>query len=488
MGQGIAQVALQGGLEVMINDTRDGAARAGIRTIAARFARLVEKQRLKPEDTKHMMANIKSVDALEDLSECDVVIEAVFEDLELKQDIFTRLENIVTGECILATNTSSLLVASIARVCKKPERVAGMHFFNPVPLMKLVEIVSGPDTGRDTVSALVSLAEKMGRTPVVVADAPGFLVNHGGRAFTVEAMRILHEGVATPAQIDAVMRDCWGYRMGPCELMDLTGVDVNLPVSELVARGFSNDPRLVTSFPHRALFEAGRLGRKTGQGHYSYDEKGRKINPPSPDHEPDCPPAAQLVLGEPVDELLEFARQLDCRLLMEDDGHSPVLAAIVGEDCSNFSARTGIDCKRLVCIDLLGNTETRVTLATAPGADAALADSVAVLVANGGRKVTLINDSPGFIGQRITAMIANLGCEIAQIGIAAPAEIDKAMKLGLNYPQGPLELAEQLGPELIMGILQRLKVITGEDRYRPSLWLKRRALLGLSIYTPNREQ
>ncbi|HHI82227.1 MAG TPA: 3-hydroxyacyl-CoA dehydrogenase [Rhizobiales bacterium] len=485
MGQGIAQVALQGGLRVVIHDARKGGAADGIKAVGARLDRLVEKERISEEDANRFKLNITAVAQLEDLADCDVVIEAVFEDLDLKRGIFSQLEETVSPECLLASNTSSLLIASLARGAKQPQRIAGMHFFNPVPLMKLVEIVRGPDSDDKTVAALTDLAQKMGRTPVVVADAPGFLVNHGGRAFTVEAMRILHEGVATPAQIDAIMRDCWGYRMGPCELMDLTGVDVNLPVSEIVAKGFSDDPRLKTSFPHRALFEAGRLGRKTGRGHYRYDENGKMIDPPSPDFVPGCAPAEKLFLGEAVDELLEFAETLDCKILFDDDGESPILAAIVGEDCSNFSARTGIDYRRLVCAELLGDTTNRVTLATTPGADHAVRDTVAALIVKSGRAVTLIKDSPGFIGQRISAMVANLGCELAQIGIAPPREIDTAMKLGLNYPKGPLELTEELGPDLVMGILQRLQVITGEDRYRPSLWLKRRALLGLSIYTEN---
>jgi 3-hydroxybutyryl-CoA dehydrogenase len=335
------------------------------------------------------------------------------------------------------------------------------------------------------VRELIDLAIQMDRTPVVARDAPGFIVNHGGRAYTTEAMRILHEQVATPAQIDAVMRDCCGFRMGPCELMDLTGIDVNFPATEAIYRGFSDDPRLKTSFPHRALYEAGRLGRKSGLGHYGYDDKGAMVSPPSPDYVTDAVPAERLVLAEADPGLRAFASELGAELVVRDDGEAPILAAPLGEDCTSFAVRTGNDFRRLVALDLACDTSHRVTLMTAPGADPACRDGVAALIARSGRLATAIHDSPGFIAQRIRAMIANLGAEMAQIGIAQPAEIDIAMRLGLNYPLGPLELAEDLGLASVAAILQTLQTITGEDRYRPSLWLKRRALLGLPIYTPD---
>jgi 3-hydroxybutyryl-CoA dehydrogenase len=282
-----------------------------------------------------------------------------------------ELEDIVGEDCIIASNTSSLLIAAIARPCRRRERIAGLHFFNPVPLMSLVEVVRGPETADDTVRQLIELAIAMDRTPVVARDAPGFIVNHGGRAYTTEAMRILHERIATPAQIDAVMRDCCGFRMGPCELMDLTGVDVNYPVTQSVYHGFSDDPRLKTSFPHLALHEAGRLGRKTRLGHYAYDEQGRIQSPPSPDHVTEAKPAERLVLAEADAALRDFATELGAELVIRDDGESPILAVPLGEDCTSFAVRTGTDFRRLVALDLSCDTSRRVTLMTAPGADPA---------------------------------------------------------------------------------------------------------------------
>ncbi|MEM7425589.1 MAG: 3-hydroxyacyl-CoA dehydrogenase [Pseudomonadota bacterium] len=480
MGQGIIQVALQGGLNVLVHDARPDGAAAGLSQVFARLDRSLEKGRLDPADVEAMKDRASAVSGLADMASCDAVVEAVFEDLDLKRSIFAELEEVVREDCVLATNTSSILIASIARDCQAKGRVAGMHFFNPVPLMKLVEIVEGPDTDAEALSFLRALGERMGRTPVTVKDAPGFLVNLGGRAFTTEAMRLLQERVATPSQIDAIMRDCCGFRMGPLELADLTGVDVNYPVSRIVYQGYEDDPRLKTSFAHRSLLEAGRLGRKSGRGNYSY-EGGKPVDVPSPDYAPSGGSAERVMLVEPDEKLEAFAAECGWTLPEEDDGECPLIGFPQGEDATAFSLWTGADPERLVCVDLSTETHTRVTLMAAPGADAAIINAVAASIITEARAVTVIKDSPGFVAQRIRAMIANLGCEMAQTGIAAPTEIDLAMKLGLNYPLGPLELAEHMGLETTFSILENLQMITGEDRYRPSQWLRRRALLGLKV-------
>ena len=484
MGQGIVQVALQGGLNVILHDARDGGARAGRDAVYGRLNRLVEKGRLESGEAEAMQTRVTVASSLEDFASCDVVVEAVFEDLELKQEIFTTLESVVRDDCILASNTSSLLIASVARACKIRGRVAGLHFFNPVPLMRLVEVIQGPETDRQAAESLKTLGKRLGRTPVIVKDAPGFLVNFGGRAYTTEGMRILHEGAATPAQIDAVMRDCCAFRMGPCELMDLTGVDVNYPVTQIVYEGYDHDPRLKTSFPHRALLEAGNLGRKTGAGNYTYDTKGQRTDSASGDYLTDATPATKIIVAEANAKLNTFLTEIGLQVV-DDDGESPIFAAPVGEDCAGLSARTGVDYKRLVAIDLLCDTSKRVTLMTAPGTGNEALSAIAASVIASGRAVTAIGDSAGFISQRMRAMVANLGCEMAQISIASPKEIDLAMKLGLNYPLGPLEMVEDLGDKTLLSLLETLQNISGEDRYRPSQWLRRRALLDLPIHTPS---
>ena len=485
MGQGIAQVALTGGMNAILHDVREGAAEAGISAVLKRLARLVEKGKLDEKELAAMRGRAIAASSLGEFSACHLVIEAVFEDLDLKQRVFGEIESAVSGDCVIATNTSSILISSIARASENRGRIAGLHFFNPVPLMRLVEVIRCPETRPDVVDFLVAVGTRMGRTPVVAKDAPGFIVNFGGRSYTTEAMRIVHDGVATPAQIDAVMRDCCGFRMGPCELMDLTGVDVNFPATQVIYSGYNDDPRLKTSFPHRLLLESGQLGRKTHRGNFRYDDKGAMIDPPSPDHVPGAPAAKSVVLCESGDALKAFAAALGLAVLGSDDGKSPLLASPLGEDCTAFSVRTGADYRRLVAVDLSADTSRRVTVMTAPGADAAARDGVAAAIIASGRSVTAIKDSPGFIAQRIRAMIANLGCEMAQIGVAAPDQIDLALKLGLNYPLGPLEMAETMGAASVLSILANIQALTGEDRYRPSAWLRRRASLGLSIATPD---
>ncbi|MEO0994188.1 MAG: 3-hydroxyacyl-CoA dehydrogenase NAD-binding domain-containing protein, partial [Pseudomonadota bacterium] len=429
MGQGIAQVAAQGGLRVLLLDAREGGAEAGRKAVAARIARLVEKGRIGAEDAEAATQRLEPVDSVAGLAPADAVVEAVFEDLAVKQALFAEIEAVVSLDCLIASNTSSIPIASIARGCTRRDRIAGLHFFNPVPLMKLVEVIRAAETSVAAVDALTTLGRRMTRTPVTVKDSPGFLVNMGGRAFSTEALRIAHDQVATPAQIDAIMRDCWGYRMGPFELMDLTGIDVNYPVSQIVWEGYQRDPRLATSPNHKAMFDAGLFGRKTGQGWFRY-EGGQAVDVPSPDHLSGAAPIREVTLA-PYDAALADAgdsAEGPARLAAfcaevglepgPDDGRCPVLAAPVGQDASGLAAEARIDPKRLVCVDLLGDPTRRVTLMTAPGADPAPRDGVAAAITASGRAVTAIADSPGFVGQRMSAMVANLGCYMAEIALA----------------------------------------------------------------------
>ncbi len=483
MGQGIAQVAVEGGIETLLFDAKPGGAEAGAKLIHQRIDRLVEKGRKSEEAGAAAKARLKVVTAVADLASCDAVVEAVFENLEVKTKVFADVEAVVSPDCIIASNTSSIPIASIARACKKRDRVAGLHFFNPVPLMKLVEVIRGAETSDATVAALTELGKRMTRVPVTVADMPGFLVNIGGRAFSSEALRIAHESVATPAQIDAVMRDCRHFRMGPFELMDLTGIDVNFPASCIIYNGYMQDPRIKTSPLHEAIYNSGRWGRKTNAGWYNY-ENGQMVNPPSADYEPGVAAATTVALAEQDARLEAFCKEVGLSVGKDDDS-CPVLAAPFGDDATTTAVRTGTNYKRLVCVDLSCDTSKRVTIMTAPAAGEGAKGPVAAAIIASGRKVTAINDSPGFIAQRMASMIANLGCYMAEVSLATPSDIDLAMKLGLNYPHGPLELVEDLGRGNCLQILERLHAATGEDRYRPTLWLRRRVALDLDVHTPN---
>lgn len=479
MGQGIVQVSVQGGMPVYIFDLKEGGADAAKAAIKKRLERLVEKERISQEACQSAVALMHPVASLEEVADADLVVEAVFENLEVKRELFTKLEAVVSKHAIIASNTSSIPIASIASACSHPERVAGLHFFNPVPLMKLVEVIVSAATSQATIETLVAIGKQMTRTPVVVKDSPGFLVNMGGRAFTTEGLAIYQDRVASPEQIDAIMRDCHGFRMGPFELMDLTGIDVNYPVSQIIYNGFMQDARLRTSFLHKAMVDAGRLGRKTGQGWFTYEE-GKMLNAPSPDYIPQGT-AGPVAVASDSTELAALCTELGLELVA-DDGACPLLAAPIGTDATETALKLGVDSRRLVCIDPVGSLEKRVVLMMAPGADSQAADKVAAGIIANGRAATLIRDSAGFVGQRLAAMVSNLGCFMADIGLASPADIDTAMRLGLNYPKGPLEIADHLGVDTVFTIMQEMHNISGDDRYRPSLWLRRHARLSLSVW------
>lgn len=475
MGTGIAQVAATGGITVRLFDTREGAAAASCGSIAKRLAKRASEGKMPQDEANAASARLQPATAVQDMADCAVVVEAIIEDLDVKQALFANLEAIVANDAILASNTSSLPIGAIAAKLGRRDRVAGLHFFNPVPVMKLVEVIRAPETTDAVIDALLTLGKRLGRTPVTVKDTPGFLVNFGGRAYTTEALAIMHENVARPEQIDAVMRDGFGFRMGPFELMDLTGMDVNFPVTRFVHESAFCDPRLRSTPLHRYMLETAQLGRKSGRGFFSYGE-GDTV--PSADTVSDAAPADAVVIHGNMQGLAELAAECGATILDTDDGKAPILAAPVGEDATAYAARNGIDHRRLVCVDMVPDTGKRVTVMTAPGADEAVRGGVISLFATR-RAVTATADSPGFIGQRIAAMVANLGCEMAQTGLASAQDIDLAMRLGLNYPKGPLELADALGPDVVYRILTHVQALTGDDRYRPSQWLRRRATLGL---------
>jgi 3-hydroxybutyryl-CoA dehydrogenase len=483
MGRGIAQVTAQGGMKAIMFDSAPGGGAKAKAAILDTLKGLVAKGRLTDADLARTDANLAIADRLEDLGRCHVAIEAVFENLEVKQKLFGELEAVLAPEAIIASNTSSIRIASIARALKHRERVCGMHYFNPVPLMKLVEVIRAADTAPWVVDAMVALGKRQTRVPVVVGDTPGFLVNLGGTAIGTEGLRIFQEGRASPSQVDAVMRDTCGFRMGPFELMDLTGIDVNFPARKIIYEGFFHDRRMTPSPYHESLYAAGKLGRKTGGGWYAYDPKGAKIDPGA-DHLPSVVPAASVVVTDTHnDKLVNLVMASGAKPLGADDGRSPILVAPVGKDCTATVVERNLDRRRTVAVDLTGDIAKRLTIMTAPGADELVRDAAAAILTRTGAKVTLIKDSPGFIAQRMVAMIANLGCEMAMIGIASAADVDTAMTLGLNYPHGPLALADWLGVKQCHEILVQLQDITGDDRDRPSQWLRRRALLGLSATT-----
>jgi 3-hydroxybutyryl-CoA dehydrogenase len=478
MGAGIAQVALTSGLKVVLHDLNAEALKKARNEIKARIERLVEKGQIGTEVVARMDEQLVLAGELSAMAPAQVVIEAIVERLDAKQSLFAALEKVVAPDAVLATNTSSLSVAAIARGCERRDRVCGMHFFNPVPLMKLVEVIGTPDTSEQTFETALALSSRLQKTAVRVKDVPGFLVNLLGRAYTTEALHVRHENVASEAVIDEIMREAAGFRMGPFELMDLTGIDVNFPATSFIWQGFQQDPRLKTTILHEAMFNAGRFGRKTGQGFHSYcdDAKSQHVLAPTE--------AATDVVAFVAEPHAGFEALTSAGLkLVAQDKADAILVSPVGEDAATVSVRLGLDPKKVVAIDFLGLDKKFLTL-MAPLGNNGVINTLAAQLRRAGFRVAIIKDSPAFVAPRLTAMIANLGCEVAQIGVAAaPEDIDTAMKLAQNYPRGPLEWAEHLGLQRVFETLSQLQAITGSDRYRSSLWLRRRAMLNLPIRT-----
>ncbi|WP_250528487.1 3-hydroxyacyl-CoA dehydrogenase [Caballeronia sp. GAWG2-1] len=485
MGQGIAQVSAAAGNRVVIFDVDQTRSRDAIDFVRRMLRRSAEKGQIREEEAERACSNLSSCESIEEIKEATLIIEAAAENLDIKQKIFADLEAVVADDTIIATNTSSLIVTQIASACARPQRVAGLHFFNPVPLMKLVEIIPGQLTDTRTIERLSTYVNGVGHASVLATDTPGFLVNHAGRAFYTEGVRIVGEGVCQVIDVDRVARDALGFRMGPFELFDHTGLDVSYPVLKQIYHQYFEEPRFR---PHPLLARqhaAGLFGKKTGRGFYRYE--GAQRIEPIEEVGPDEP--AKPVWVAPThagaNTLYKWFQELGVPL---DDRVSPSSDSIIvtspeGEDATTSAHRLGLDMTRCIAIDTMIWPVKRLTLMPTVVTRREVRDSLAHMLRSRSVQATVIHDSPGFIGQRVVASIVNLACDIAQQRIGSPRDIDRAVKLGLGYPLGPLEWGDKLGSQRILNILQQLFDFYGDPRYRPSQWLKRRAMAQVSLLT-----
>jgi 3-hydroxybutyryl-CoA dehydrogenase len=491
MGRGIAQIAALAGLNVRLFDTNASAVSAARDYLADTFAKLTAKGKLDDIAARAALANVSGAQALAEFADCDLVVEAIVEKLDAKRALFRELESVVSGRCVLASNTSSLSITAIAAGCSDPSRVAGYHFFNPVPLMKVVEVIDGLRSDPATGDALMDLARRMGHTPVRAKDMPGFIVNHAGRGMNTEGLRIADEGVASFVEVDRIMREQAGFRLGPFELLDLTALDVSHPVMESIYHQFYEEPRFTPSPITATRLAGGLIGRKAGEGFYRYVDGKQQA--------PQEPPAPSAALPQRVWISKRHTQAHDAvQALVEqagvaiDTGATPAAGSLIvvtpfGLDATTAALDEQLDATRVVAIDalfpLVGTP--RRTLMTTPATTRAARDSAHALFAADGVPVTVVRDSAGFVAQRVVATIVNIGCDIAQRQIATPQDIDLAVTLGLGYPRGPLALGDALGAQTILAILRNMYSVLGDPRYRPSPWLARRAQLGLSLTQPD---
>lgn len=486
MGRGIVQLHAQGGFQVLIHDVRPEAARAARDFVADMLRRAAAKGAMTAAAADAAIARVTIVDDLGGLAAADIVVEAVAEKLEVKRELFAQLETIVSDACVLATNTSSLLVTAVAAGCRLPGRVAGYHFFNPVPLMPVVEVIDGERTDPQVTELLCRVATACGHKAVMCQDSPGFVINHAGRGLYSEGLRLVQEGVADPVTIDRIIREAGGFRMGPFELMDLTGLDVSYPVMELIYHQFFQEPRFRPSpLPSRRV-AAGLYGRKSGAGFYTYPEGRQQVPAEAPT--PAVAPAPLWISPALVEMGVRVRQRLAAAGVPIDDGAAPAAGSVavvtpVGGDATTNALAQGLDPARTVAIDPLF-LDGRLTLMLTAATEAPWRDRAHAALAGAGLKVSVINDSAGFVAQRVVATIVNIASDIAQQRIAAPTDVDDLVRLGLGYPAGPLTLGDRVGAANILGILDGMSGFYGDPRYRPSPWLKRRARLGLSLLTP----
>lgn len=478
MGRGIAQVLAQCGVRTLMFDAQPGAAAKGRDAIAQSLAKLAEKGKLTASKAQEISARLEIASNLQAFAPCHVVIEAIVEDLTAKRELFKTLEGSVGAQCILASNTSSLSVTAMAAACIRPGRVAGYHFFNPVPVLKIVEVVDGVRTDAWVTDALAALAKRFGHTPVRCKDTPGFIVNHAGRAYSPEALRVLTEGVASFDTIDRILVDAAGFRIGPFGLMDLVGLDVTFAVMKSMYQQYFDEPKYRPSFIAEPRVAAGLLGRKTGRGWYEYGKDGAAI----PIAEKAAPSRKADSIWV-VPELRELFMKLPARVEKEPGRETVNFVAPYGKDATTAALELGLDPQRTVAIDPLFGFPRRRTLMTTPVTKPEVRDAAHALLASDGVPVSLINDSPGFVAQRVVAHIVNVGCDIMQMRICSPEDLDRAVMLGLGYPKGPLGMGDALGAKTILAILEAMYAGFQEPRYRPSPWLRRRAQLGVSLLT-----
>lgn len=489
MGAGIAQVAAQAGHTVYLYDVAAELSQQGWQNIADGLERLRARGKLEESEREQILQRIKPTHNIHDLSPSCLVIEAIVEDLSIKRDVFLQLQAICSEQVLFASNTSSLSLTALASVLQRPGSLCGMHFFNPAPIMKLVEVVSGLDTEPEVAEIIFDTAMQWGKRPIHVKSSPGFIVNRVARPYYLESLRVLEEKGADIETIDSIMRECGGFRMGPFELMDLIGLDVNYAVTASVFSAYHNDPYFTPSLLLKELVDAGFLGRKTARGFYDYADKSSAPSPTEKGfdsvntqldikYQGDFGVAAPLLaLCKPVHKLEKSDG--DSAKFIIDDVH---IALTDGRSATERGMDEGTD--EFVVFDLaLDYKEAKIIAIAASDRSSGKAVQVATaLLQSLGKSIVTIADTPGMIVMRTVCMLSNVASDVVHQHIGDIESVDNAMLFGVNYPLGPFAWADRIGLAYIICVLNNMADNYMATRYRVSPLLKRKALTGSQFY------
>lgn len=472
MGIGIAEVAANYGQQVVLYDAQEGFAKQALSQLQERLKKRAFKGKITQQAVSDLMDRIELVDDLAHFSGCDLVVEAVTENLAIKQELFRKLEVITSSLTLLATNTSSISITAIAAGMKQPDRLFGMHFFNPAPVMKLVELVSGLMTDETHIEQAAALCKAWQKIPVKTQSSPGFIVNRVARSYYGETLKMCQEQLLGHRQIDAVMTEAAGFRMGPFELMDLIGIDINYAVSQTVYQAMHQDPRFRPSLIQQEMVHAKRLGRKTGQGFYSHADGAAKAKPEYAHSDAEFD---RLTVPE---EMTYFSRMFcefdhdqrqwagdtvmvsGCRILPTDGRLAKDLEA---------SGQTPV-CLVDMSFDYLQATSVNVCFS--PGVNQFMRNRIVALFNHMGKQVMVCPDQPGMVAMRTIAMLVNEAADAVFNGVCTAKDVDLAMRYGVNYPKGLLAFAEELGHQHLASVLEHLHQWFGDDRYRLSPYIR----------------